>query len=58
MHCSNSLQKPLDWTENVISDAQETLNKFYRLSRGLDTINIDESNAEISKDFIDALKTT
>lgn len=47
-------RKPLDWTENVISDAQETLNKFYRLSRGLDTIN--ESNAEISKDFIDALK--
>ncbi|WP_265025451.1 cysteine--tRNA ligase [Wolbachia endosymbiont of Rhagoletis indifferens] len=49
-------RKPLDWTENVISDAQETLNKFNRLSRGLDTINIDESNAEISKDFIDALK--
>ncbi|MFP3029815.1 MAG: DALR domain-containing protein, partial [Wolbachia sp.] len=49
-------RKPLDWTANVISDAQETLNKFYRLLRGLDTTNIDESNAEISKDFIDALK--
>ncbi|WP_264707061.1 cysteine--tRNA ligase [Wolbachia endosymbiont (group A) of Acrocera orbiculus] len=49
-------RKPLDWTENVISDAQETLNKFYRLLRGLDITNIDESNAEISKDFMDALK--
>nr|WP_168464911.1 cysteine--tRNA ligase [Wolbachia endosymbiont of Ctenocephalides felis wCfeT] len=48
--------KPLDWTENVIIEAQETLNKFYRLLRNIDATNIDKSDAEISTDFIEALK--
>ncbi|NSX83457.1 cysteine--tRNA ligase [Wolbachia endosymbiont of Atemnus politus] len=46
-------RKPLDWTENIISESQETLNKFYRLSRDVST---EKSDAEISKDFIEALK--
>lgn len=46
-------RKPLDWTENVISESQETLNKFYRLLR---STCIEESDAEVSKDFIEALK--
>ncbi|WP_395462700.1 cysteine--tRNA ligase [Wolbachia endosymbiont of Cantharis cryptica] len=46
-------RKPLDWTESVISESQETLNKFYRLLRGVST---EKSDAEISEDFIEALK--
>jgi len=47
-------RKPLDWTDSVISESQEALNKFYRLLRYID---IKENNdAEISQDFIDALK--
>lgn len=47
-------RKPLDWTESVISESQEALNKFHRLLR---YVEIEENNdAEISQDFIDALK--
>jgi len=46
-------RKPLDWTDSVISESQEALNKFYRLLRYADT---KENDAEISQDFIDALK--
>ncbi|WCR54256.1 MAG: Cysteine--tRNA ligase [Wolbachia endosymbiont of Ctenocephalides orientis wCori] len=49
-------RKPLDWTESVISESQETLNKFYRLLRGVNLSHIEESDAEVSQDFIDALK--
>ncbi|WP_341808398.1 cysteine--tRNA ligase [Wolbachia endosymbiont (group E) of Neria commutata] len=49
-------RKPLDWTESVIHEAQETLNKFYRLLRGVDIESVKISDAEVSKDFIDALK--
>ncbi|QOD38353.1 cysteine--tRNA ligase [Candidatus Wolbachia massiliensis] len=49
-------RKPLNWTENVISESQDTLNKFYRLLRGVDATNIEKSDAEVSKDFIEALK--
>lgn len=46
-------RKPLDWTDSVISESQEALNKFYRLLR---YVNIEENDAEISQDFINALK--
>lgn len=49
-------RKPLDWTESVIHEAQDTLNKFYRLLRGVDIESVKISDAEVSKDFIDALK--
>ncbi|MCA4775105.1 cysteine--tRNA ligase [Wolbachia endosymbiont of Mansonella ozzardi] len=50
-------RKPLDWTKNVISESQETLNKFYRLLRDVDVVNIEKSDAEVFKDFIEALKS-
>lgn len=49
-------RKPLDWTKNVISESQETLNKFYRLLRDVDVIDVKKSDAEVSKDFVEALK--
>ncbi|MDM8335596.1 cysteine--tRNA ligase [Wolbachia pipientis] len=49
-------RKPLDWTENVISESQEALNKFYRLLRGVKVASIEKSDSEISKGFIEALK--
>ncbi|MDD9331210.1 MAG: cysteine--tRNA ligase [Wolbachia sp.] len=49
-------RKPLNWTESVIFESQEILNKFYRLLRGVDVTNMDGSDVEIFQDFIDALK--
>ncbi|QIT36636.1 cysteine--tRNA ligase [Wolbachia endosymbiont of Brugia pahangi] len=49
-------RKPLDWTESVISESQETLNKFYRLLRGIDIASIEKSDVEVSRDFIETLK--
>ncbi|NUY39553.1 cysteine--tRNA ligase [Wolbachia endosymbiont of Litomosoides brasiliensis] len=49
-------RKPLDWTENIISESRETLNRFYRLLRDIDVASIEKSGAEISRDFIKALK--
>lgn len=49
-------RKPLDWTRSIISESRETLNKFYRLLRDVDTVNIERSDVEVLKDFIDALK--
>lgn len=49
-------RKPLDWTRDIIWESQETLNKFYRLLRSVDIASIDESNTEVYKDFIEALK--
>lgn len=46
-------RKPLDWTENVISESKEALNKFYGLLR---YSNIEENDEEISQDFMNALK--
>ncbi|MDF0607788.1 cysteine--tRNA ligase [Wolbachia endosymbiont of Onchocerca gibsoni] len=49
-------RKPLYWTRDIIWESQETLNKFYRLLRSVDIASIDESNTEVYKDFIEALK--
>jgi cysteinyl-tRNA synthetase len=46
-------RKPLDWTESVISESKEALNKFYELLR---YSNIEENDEEISQDFMNALK--
>ncbi len=48
-------RKPLDWTENIIYESQETLNRFYRLLRNIDVASI-MNGTEISRDFIKALK--
>ncbi|QKX02101.1 cysteine--tRNA ligase [Wolbachia endosymbiont of Dirofilaria (Dirofilaria) immitis] len=49
-------RKPLDWTGGVIWESQETLNKFYRLLRNINVASIEKSDAEVYKDFIEALK--
>ncbi|MDN5247936.1 MAG: cysteine--tRNA ligase [Wolbachia endosymbiont of Tyrophagus putrescentiae] len=46
-------RKPLDWTDSVISESHDALNKFYRL---LHNIEIEENDAEVSEDFVGALK--
>ncbi len=47
-------RKPLDWTEDIITESQENLNKFYRVLNGIELRESD--NTEISKVFVDALK--
>ncbi|OEY86372.1 cysteine--tRNA ligase [Wolbachia pipientis] len=52
-------RKPLDWTEDIISESQENLNKFYKVLNGIDVASVDligNYNVSIPKDFIDALK--
>ncbi len=47
-------RKPLDWTEDIIAESQENLNKFYRILNGVELR--DSNDIEVSKDFVDALK--
>lgn len=47
-------RKPLDWTKNIIFEAQDTLNKFYRLLNNIDIKKI--HLGEIPQNFLNALK--
>ncbi|MCV3769374.1 MAG: cysteine--tRNA ligase [Wolbachia pipientis] len=49
-------RKPLNWTEDIIHESQETLNKFYRLLRSVNITKIEKSDTKIYKGFIEALK--
>jgi cysteinyl-tRNA synthetase len=52
-------RKPLDWTEDIIVESQEKLNKFYRVLNGVNLRNDSnkcDHNIAIPKDFIGALK--